>query len=73
MHLNACIYCCIWLYIPIYAENSRPRGVLDTFIVHSHPGGWCTLHQTNIATVQHYPPFIQKTEVPTQLPCYAAI
>ena len=38
IHLNACIYVCIWPYIPIYAAFGCPRGVRDIFTVHSHPG-----------------------------------
>ena len=38
MHVNAGIYGLIWPYKQIYAVFRRPRGMLDLFIVHSHPG-----------------------------------
>ena len=47
MHINTCIYGCIWPYIPIYAPFWGPIGVRDFFTVHLHPGSWCTLHQAD--------------------------
>ena len=69
--VNTCIYGCIWLCIPIYAPFWCPRGVQGHFIMHSQPGSWCTLHQSDTAMVQRYQTSQQRAVAPTQLPQHA--
>ena len=64
IHLNVCIYGCIWPYIPMYAANRCLIGVQDTFTVHLHPRSWCIVHQANVAIVQHYPTSMQRAVAP---------
>ena len=73
MHVNTCIYGCIWPYIPIYTLFWHPKSVQDLFIVHSQSGSWCMLHQADTAAVQRHSTFIQKAVTPAQLPGQAVI
>ena len=68
MHLNICIYGCVWPYLLIYTLFWHPTGVQGLFTVHLHPGSWCVLHQADTDMVQPHPTSLKKVVVPAQLP-----